>query len=166
VNYSFCPKCGHALEQRPVDGRERLVCVDCRFVFYQNPKPCASVLVLHRGQLLLVRRGIEPYRGWWDIPGGFLEADEHPEAGAIREVQEETGLLIRPVELLGIFMDTYGPTGEHTLNLCYVAELLGGQPRPASDVTDLHWFDLEALPDKVAFGWSQEALERLKQRYG
>jgi 8-oxo-dGTP diphosphatase len=118
------------------------------------------------GQVLLVKRGIEPYKGWWDIPGGFLENGEHPEAGAVREVAEETGLHINPTELLGIYMDTYGPAGEYTLNLCYVAELIGGRPQPASDVIELKWFDLAGLPDKVAFGWSTDALTKLRQKYG
>jgi ADP-ribose pyrophosphatase YjhB (NUDIX family) len=79
------------------------------------------VLAVKEGQLLLVRRAIEPYYGYWDIPGGFLEAGEHPEAGAIREMEEETGLVIEPVEILGLYMSTYGPAGEPTLNICYVA---------------------------------------------
>lgn len=166
MTYSFCPKCGQSLRSRLVDGKERLVCSRCGFVFYQNSKPCAGVLVLDQGNLLLVRRAIEPFKGYWDIPGGFLEAGEHPEAGAIREVQEETGLLVKPVEMLGIFIDTYGQSGEYTLNLCYVAEVVGGQPRAAGDVSGLHWFDLLALPDRVAFNWSAEALELLQQRYG
>ncbi len=166
MTYSFCPKCGQALTTRPVDGHERLVCPACGFIFYQNPKPCVSVLVLDQDRLLLAKRAIEPFKDWWDIPGGFLELDEHPEQGAVRELAEETGLQIRPVELLGIYMDTYGDGGESTLNLCYVAELLGGQPRPGSDVAQLAWFELGALPERVAFGWSQTALAVLKQRYG
>jgi 8-oxo-dGTP diphosphatase len=121
---------------------------------------------VEQGRVLLARRGIEPYRGWWDIPGGFLEAGEHPEAGAVREVAEETGLQINLTELLGIYIDTYGQSGDYTLNLCYVAELVGGQPRPASAVTELQWFDLGALPDRVAFGWSMDALTKLRQKYG
>ena len=165
MNFSFCPKCGQSLATRPVDGHERLVCVSCGFIFYQNSKPTSSVLIVEQGRVLLVRRGIEPFKGWWDIPGGFLELGEHPEAGAIRETKEETGLLIEPVELLGVFMDCYGESGEHTLNLCYLAELIGGQPRPASDVTELQWFELDALPEKIAFGWSEVALTMLRQRY-
>ena len=80
-------------------------------------------------------------------------------------MQEETGLLVKPVEILGIFMDTYGQTGEDTLNICYIAEVLGGQTRAASDATQLQWFDLNALPEKIAFKWSKEALELLWNRY-
>lgn len=166
MNYSYCPKCGQSLATRPVDGHTRLVCAGCGFVFYQNSKPTSSVIVVKQGRVLLVRRGIEPYLGWWDIPGGFLENGEHPEAGAVREVAEETGLQVKPTELLGIYIDTYGPSDEYTLNLCYVAELVGGRPYPASDVTELRWFDLAELPDQVAFTWSMDALVKLRQKYG
>jgi ADP-ribose pyrophosphatase YjhB (NUDIX family) len=149
-----------------VDGQEQLVCVRCEFIFYQNSKPTSSVLVVERGRVLLAKRGIEPYLGWWDIPGGFLENGEHPEAGAVREVAEETGLQIKLTELLGIYIDTYGRSGEYTLNLCYTADLVSGRPNPASDVTELRWFDLDALPDQVAFNWSRDALAKLRQTYG
>jgi ADP-ribose pyrophosphatase YjhB (NUDIX family) len=166
MSYAFCPKCSHPLENRFIDGQLRLVCTHCNFIFFQNSKPCASVLLLNEGRLLLVKRAIEPYRDWWDIPGGFLEAGEHPEEGAAREMLEETGLQVKPVELLGIFMDTYGSTGDHTLNLCYVAALKGGTPRPASDAAELAWFDLRHLPEQVAFDWSAAALALLHQKYG
>ncbi len=165
MRYSFCPKCGQPLNTRLIDDIERLVCSSCEFVFYQNSKPCASVLVLDQNKLLLVKRAVEPFKDYWDIPGGFLEAGEHPKTGAIREAQEETGLLVELVDDFGVFMGAYSGTDDHTLNFCYAAKVTGGEPRAASDVSQLQWFDLPALPDKIAFGWSQEALELLKQRY-
>jgi len=69
-------------------------------------------LVVKGGRLLLVKRGVEPYEGCWDIPGGFLEAGEHPEDGAVREVQEETGLKVRLRGFFGAYIDTYGQGGE------------------------------------------------------
>lgn len=165
MEYSFCPRCGQPLKTRLVDGRQRLVCSSCGFIFYQNSKPCVGVLAMERGRLLLVQRAIAPFKGYWDIPGGFLENGESPQAGAIREMQEETGLFIKPTEILGIFMDTYGPSGESTLNICYLADVIGGRPQPASDVSRLEWFDLQALPAQIAFNWSNEALALLQQRY-
>lgn len=165
MQYSFCPKCGHSLETRRLDGRERLVCSSCGFIFYQNSKPCVGALVVERGRVLLVQRAIEPYLGYWDIPGGFLEAGEHPETGTIRELAEETGLLVKPLEILGIYPETYGPSGQHTLSICYLAKLVGGRPRPADDVSCLEWFDLQALPEKIAFEWPHEALALLQERY-
>jgi ADP-ribose pyrophosphatase YjhB (NUDIX family) len=166
MRYSFCPKCGQPLNIRRLDGIERLVCSSCGFIFYQNSKPCSSVLALEGGKLLLVKRAIEPFKDYWDIPGGFLEAGEHPEAGALREMAEETGLQVRLIDNLGVFMDTYGHSGDPTLNFCYVAEVIGGQARPASDASRLDWFDLQALPAKIAFGWAQQALALLRQKYG
>lgn len=165
MQYSFCPKCGRRLSLRLIDQHERLVCSGCGFIFYQNSKPCVGVLVVEDNRLLLVQRAIEPFKGYWDIPGGFLEAGEHPEAGAIRELQEETGLLIEPVQILGIFMDTYGPGQEPVMTIFYIAQVAGGELRPGSDAAALQWFELEDLPEKIAFSSAQEALELLRNKY-
>ncbi|NEP84977.1 MAG: NUDIX hydrolase [Okeania sp. SIO3B3] len=153
------------MELRRLDGVERLVCGACGFVFYQNPKPCVGGLIVDGGKLLLAKRGIEPFLGYWDIPGGFLEDGEHPEAGLIREMQEETHLLVEPVELLGMYMDVYSTTGDSTLNICYIARRVSGKAQSASDVVDLHWFDIAHLPKQIAFDWSMDALQQLQQRY-
>ena len=117
MSYSFCPKCGGRLETRFFEGRDRLICSVCGFVFYQHSKACAGALVMRGDKVLLVKRGIEPFKGYWDIPGGFLEQGEAPEEGAIRELEEETGLLIELTEILGIFMDQYGNRNTATLNI-------------------------------------------------
>lgn len=165
----FCPRCGGRLASRflPQEGHERAVCGSCGFVLYRHSKPCASALVVRDGQVLLVRRGVEPFKGWWDIPGGFLEAGEHPEDGTRREVLEETGLHIRLAGLLGIFMDVYGDEGsEHTLNIFYLAEPDGGTLRAASDAVELGWFGPHHLPDQVAFRCCREALETWRRGAG
>jgi 8-oxo-dGTP diphosphatase len=162
MNYSFCPKCGGRLALRLIEHRERLVCGQCRFVFYQNSKPCTGVLVIDQNKLLLIKRAIEPFKGYWDIPGGFLEPGEHPEIGAMREILEETGLHIQLGDLLGIFMDVYETTGDPTLNLFYTAVVTGGEVRAGSDALDLQWFDLAALPQQIAFKSAHEVLALLR----
>lgn len=164
MKYSFCPKCGGRLALRPVDQHEQLVCTQCCFVFYQNSKPCVGALVIDQGKLLLVQRAIEPFKGYWDIPGGFLELGEHPETGAAREIFEETGLHIQLGNLLGIFMDVYETTGDATLNLFYSAVVTGGEARAGSDAAHLHWFDLEALPERIAFKSAHEVLTLLQNK--
>ncbi|MNY11350.1 hypothetical protein D3C86_1443740 [compost metagenome] len=85
----------------------------------------------------------------WDIPGGYLEDGEHPEAGALREVLEETGLKVRLTAFVGIYMDTYGANGVSTLNVFYEAEVAGELPEPLTakdDVSELAWFDPDDLP--------------------
>ncbi|MCL4297391.1 MAG: NUDIX hydrolase [Anaerolineae bacterium] len=148
-----------------VDQHERLVCNDCSFVFYQNSKPCAGVLIIEKDKLLLIKRAIEPFKGYWDIPGGFLEPGEHPEIGAVREILEETGLHVQLGELLGIFMDVYETTGDPTLNLFYTATIAGGEARAGSDAAHLHWFDLDALPQQIAFKSAHKVLALLRNGY-
>ena len=162
--YTFCPQCAARLTPRRLDGKDRLACPNCDFVFYNNSLPCVGVLALHEGKVLLVKRAVEPYKGYWDIPGGFLESLEHPEAGAEREFLEETGLRIHPTEILGFFMDTYGPDEEPTLNICYLAELAGGSGKPGSDAVELGWFPLDALPEDIAFNWERDAIHMLRDR--
>jgi ADP-ribose pyrophosphatase YjhB (NUDIX family) len=132
---------------------------------FQNSKPCIGVIILDKDRLLLVRRAIEPFKDYWDIPGGFLEVGEHPEAGAVREVREETGLVIKPTETLGIFMDVYGSKQVSTLNICYIANIIGGQPYVGSDAAEMEWFPVNALPDNIAFQWARDALQLLGKRF-
>ncbi len=164
MTFTFCPNCGTRLTPRHIEGRHRPACPNCSFVHYNNPLPCVGVLALDEGRVLLIKRAVAPFKGYWDIPGGFLEADEHPYAGAQRELREETGLEIEPTELLGFFMDLYGPDEEPTLNICYLAEVLSGEPRPGSDAVALQWFPLDALPEKIAFNWERDALALLRER--
>lgn len=157
--YRFCPRCG-ALLDPPEEGGVEQVCLACGAAYYHNAKPCAGAFVVRGGKVMLVRRGIEPYKGWWDIPGGFLAPDEHPEDGAVREVLEETGLRVRITNLVGIFIDTYGDDmSEHTLNIYYRAEVAEGVAEPRTDAVEIGWFGPDELPEKIAFDHARAALE-------
>jgi ADP-ribose pyrophosphatase YjhB (NUDIX family) len=164
--YEFCPHCGgHLALGYPhglADELEQLICPACEFIFWQNSKPCAGVLVVNERRLLLVRRGFEPYKDWWDVPGGFLQDGEHPEAGAVRELREETGLIVRLTGMVGIFMDTYGASGDATLNVFYTGEAIGGQETAGSDATSLRWFAPDEIPDNVAFQCNRQAIQTWK----
>jgi ADP-ribose pyrophosphatase YjhB (NUDIX family) len=118
-----------------------------------------AALVLDGARVLLVRRAVEPRRGSWDVPGGFLELGEHPVVGIKRELREETGLEIEPVALHGFFLDDYPEPGESTMNIYFLARIVGGTPHPASDVDAVAWFHRDALPDDLAFRNNREALD-------
>ncbi len=113
------------------------------------------------GRVLLVRRAIEPFKGYWDIPGGFLHEGEHPEDGARREILEETGLRVQLAGLIGIYMDSYGgdDADEWTLNIYYVAKPLDdAEPRAADDASEIGWFAPDALPVQMAFRHERQVL--------
>jgi ADP-ribose pyrophosphatase YjhB (NUDIX family) len=160
--FRYCPQCGSPLPIEVIPARDvlRQDCPVCGAAHYRNAKPCAGALVVRDGCVLLGRRNREPYLGWWDIPGGFLEPWEHPAAGAVREVAEETGLTVRPTELLGIFIDTYGEGdgADYTLNVYYLVEIVGGETRPADDLAELAWFAAGSLPEQIAFPHARDVL--------
>lgn len=159
--FRYCPNCGHELPSLPADSHNisRQDCPTCHTAHYRNSKPCAGALVTQDGKVLLGRRGIEPFKGWWDIPGGFLEPWEHPAHGAAREVAEETSLTVQPSEIMEIIVDTYGDSGDYTLNIFYLAEVLGGEARAGDDLIELKWFGPDDLPDQIAFANGRQALD-------
>ncbi len=157
----YCPACGGPLQARQLHCGEpaRDVCMRCGRIHFRNAKPTASALVVRDGRVLLVQRAIEPACGAWDIPGGFLEEDEHPEDGAVRELHEETGLAITITSLLGIYLDRYGPAddADTTLNLVYLATA-HGDATASDDAAAIGWFAPAELPETFAFAHMRAAL--------
>ncbi len=85
------------------ENRERVSCLDCGHVFYENPKIVVGAVVAHEGRILLCRRAIEPRRGFWTLPAGYLELNETPAEGAAREAMEEAGASIAIEGVLAIY---------------------------------------------------------------
>jgi 8-oxo-dGTP diphosphatase len=145
VGWKHCPRCGSPIE---VEGG-RVRCGACGFVAYANSDPTACALVLDEdGRLLLARRACEPDKGKWDLPGGFLDEGEHPLDALRRELREEAGLEIEPLDFVGVWTDRYGDGAEApaTLNLYWTARVVSGEPSPADDVAELAWFHPGELP--------------------
>jgi 8-oxo-dGTP diphosphatase len=153
----FCPHCAGRLAPKMVDQRERLVCQECGFIFYINPKVAAGVLIEIEGRVLLVRRGIEPHFGCWTLPAGFTEYGETIEETAIRECREETGLEVELDNLLGVYSvnsDFYG----HLVLVLYSAHLVGGEMVAGDDASEVGLFAPDELPKDLAFQAHREAL--------
>jgi ADP-ribose pyrophosphatase YjhB (NUDIX family) len=85
------------------DNRERMVCADCGHVAYENPKIIVGSVVVSDGQVLLCRRAIEPRKGFWTLPAGYMELGETLQEGAAREAFEEAGASIDIEGILGVF---------------------------------------------------------------
>lgn len=140
-----CLSCGARLAAVRVEGRARRRCVRCGWIFYDNPVPAAGAIIERGGRILLARRGGPPYAGTWDVPGGFVEAGEHPARALRRELREELGVAPRDVRFAGFYMDRYGPGGLPLVAIIYTAHVTG-EPRAASDVSEVAWFPRERLP--------------------
>lgn len=165
--YRFCPFCATALAPRRVAGRRLKACSQCGYVDYQNARPAAgAVIVNEKNEVLLAKRAVPPLKGYWNLPGGFLENDEHPRDGAMREVREETGLVIEPVGFIGIFMGTYNDPHQgffDTLNVYYFARVRNPELTAADDASELRFFPLDALP-RIAFPCDVEAVETCRRQ--
>ncbi|MET1079892.1 MAG: NUDIX hydrolase [Pseudomonas sp.] len=101
----FCSQCGHAVTLRIPEGDNRLrhVCGQCQVVHYQNPRIVAGCLPIWGEQVLLCRRAIEPRRGYWTLPAGFMENGETLEQAAARETLEEACARVRNLSLYTLF---------------------------------------------------------------
>jgi ADP-ribose pyrophosphatase YjhB (NUDIX family) len=158
----FCTACAHPVEQRMAFGRMRPVCPQCGWIYFADPKVAAAVLVARDGRVLLVRRSIEPARGLWSLPAGFVDADEDPRAAARREALEETGLEVEPGHLLEVYSGKEHPAGADLI-LVYLAEVRGGDLRPGDDAAEVAFFAPDELPP-LAFEATRRSLERWRQR--
>ena len=164
-DYSFCPKCGGPLEE--VDWEDGLTlpqCSKCNYRFYQNSKPCVVGIIVDRnnGTILLTKRGIVPFKGYWDMPGGFLRNGEDPETGVKREIKEELGIDCEVEELFDIFVDTYGTYNVYTFNVCYILKVTGGELTPMDDVVEAEWFSFDRIPDNLAFTFLGDIIEKVR----
>ena len=163
-SYRFCPRCGGSLSPRQVGEDLVPVCTVCGRRNYVNAKPAAGMLILREGRVLLVHRNLEPYLGYWDIPGGFLQEEELPETAALREVVEETGLRARVVDFLGFYGDHYDYQGDRyaILNIYFVGAA-EGEPTPGDDADGWRWFPLDDLPEQIAFEHAARVLDDLRR---
>lgn len=153
----FCPHCAGRLVPEMIGGRERLVCQECGFIFYINPKVAAGALIEADGRVVLVRRGVEPGVGHWALPSGFAEYDETIEETAIRECWEETGLEIALDGLLGVYSfrnDFYG----HGVLVLYFAHVVRGELAAGDDASEVGLFASTELPTDLAFQSHRQAL--------
>jgi 8-oxo-dGTP diphosphatase len=152
----FCISCGTALERKEYVGKIRPVCPSCGWVYFPDPKVAVAVVIENEDQLLFVQRGVNPFKGLWTLPAGFLDAGEKPGEAACREVWEETGLKIEITELIGIISGQEYKKGAH-LVIIYRAEIMGGKLKPGDDAARAEYFKLDELPP-MAFQSTSEIL--------
>lgn len=155
---NHCTVCGGSLVLGPVVGeeRDRLVCQSCGHIAYVNPRLVVTVIpVTEEGEVVLLRRGFEPGRGAWAQPGGFLEVDETVTEAAIRETLEETGLIVQPGEIVGL----YTRLEAAVVVLVFEARVVGGSYRLNAEALEIQAFAPEAIPwPGIAFKTTHWAL--------
>ena len=158
ASLNFCSRCGAPLAFGAVEGedRHRLACAACGHIAYVNPRLVVTTLpITEAGQLILLRRGLEPGLGSWAQPGGFLEVDETVTEAAIRETFEETGLVVEPGEVVGL----YTRLEAAVVVIAFEAKVVGGEARTSREALEIRAFEPAAIPwPGIAFKTTYYAL--------
>ncbi len=164
--YVYCPLCGSKLEDRLAFNQLRAVCPQCGFIHFHDPKVAVIGMVTWDHNVLLIRRGVEPMKGRWALPGGYMDAGEMPAEALMRELREEVGLEIEILELLDIFPMVGRGVSNPGIVIAYRASIMRDEP-PAlvcdDDACEAGWFPAEALPDDLAFESTMVLLARWRE---
>ena len=156
--YRFCPRCGNPLDSRVLKAGEppRLVSRACAFVFFLDPKIATGVVFSYDGGILLVQRAIHPRYGKWVFPGGYVDRGETLEAAALREVQEESGLVVRLTRLLGAYSFPDNPV----IVVAYAGDVTGGSLKIDDESLAVRSFPPAEIPwDQLAFPSTVQVLK-------
>lgn len=141
-----------------------LFCVRCPFINFRNARPTVTALILHKNKVLLARRNYNPFKDYWDLPGGFIDKGEHPEDAIKRELKEEMGMSVRIKKLFGVYTGTYLWNVDpcYILSVAYIVEPQGWYERivDAKEVKDIKWFSKKELKrKKIAFDSNRKILK-------
>jgi ADP-ribose pyrophosphatase YjhB (NUDIX family) len=162
IDLKYCQRCATPLAMQEKFGALRPTCPTCGFIVFMDPKVVAAVLVEHKGKILLGRRNIDPGRGKWSFPSGYVNRGEKVELAALREVKEETNLDINLTALLGVFSDINNPI----ILIVYCAEItcdIKQMSPQQEEVSELGFYNLENLPE-LAFPFDQTIMQRWASR--
>jgi ADP-ribose pyrophosphatase YjhB (NUDIX family) len=157
IEYRFCPRCGGDLEKRVVKASEpkRLVCQNCSFIFYQDPKVVAGTIFMLKDGIVLLKRGVEPSIGKWVFPGGYVDRGESVHKAAVRETKEESHLDVTLNSLLNV----YSYEGSPNIIVVYAATVVGGELTAADESVEARAFAPAEIPwDDLAFQSTRDAL--------
>ncbi len=156
---AYCPRCASSMITRQVGDKPRRVCPECGFIYFTDPKVGVGVMVVQDDQILLVRRTMNPGRGMWSIPAGFVDRGEDPQETAVRETFEETNLHVEITGLAGVY---YNPPelGGASIFILYRAHLLDGELRAGDDADAAGFFGPDQLPE-LAFASTHDAIHQM-----
>ena len=159
----FCSNCGKKNKFGEKDGNKRFYCPSCNTIHYENPKPTATLICPRNKSILLVKRAADPGKGLWGLPGGFIERGETPEAGATRELLEETNLTGTVKQILGTCSHFNTIFGDILLVGMEVLVSDWSQTRAGDDALEATLFQLEDLPS-LAFPCYENIVNMYHQR--
>ncbi|MDQ3981714.1 MAG: NUDIX domain-containing protein [Actinomycetota bacterium] len=153
--FLYCPSCASALSKS--DDGEGSGCESCGRTWYRHSAPTVGCAIVRNGRALVSMRGSDPFKGRFDVPGGFLAAGEDPIEGLKREIREELGVEIATSvrRCISMAAHTYGAEGDYVLALGFTADVTRGEPSPSDDVAEIRWVGPHDLDD-LDFAWDHD----------
>lgn len=147
-----CFRCGNKLTKKRYNLYE---CPKCSYDHFINPYPTTSVIIINqKEELMLVKRKYPPRKGYWDLPGGFIDIKETGEEGVKREIKEELGIQLDKVFYIGSYPDKYFFQGFNmdTITLSFYSKISNQEIKVSDDITGFSFFNKNKIPyNKLAF---------------
>ena len=130
---------------------------------FDNRGVSIDAVIIQKNTILLIKRGVEPYKGYWGTPGGYVSWDESVEEAVAREVKEETTLDVVSTKLVCVRSDP-SRHPKQVINLVYLVEVSDGDALHGDDALEAKWFPLDALPEQLAFDHAQNIQDAINLR--
>jgi ADP-ribose pyrophosphatase YjhB (NUDIX family) len=162
----YCPCCAGPLEWRPFEYADitHPVCTSCGFVVWQNRKPSVEALIFRgQGQVAEILLGRSKRDGRWNLPGGFVNAADEPEAALVRECKREMDITINVGAIFGAYPDLFH--GIPILSIVYLCRVIAGEPRAADLIDAVGWFPVRE-PPPLSFPADEAAIREFQRAVG
>ena len=163
--FTYCPKCGKK-NTVSTTNNTAYVCSDCGWQFWNNPSAAVGLVFVKDGKMLFSKRALEPKKGYYDLPGGFVDFGENAYEAAIREAKEETTVNVQreDLELIDTFHNQYLPDVS-TADMIIVVKKWDGELTPCDDSEALEWKDFDFLEDEHFAAHYSGLRQSLEQRF-
>lgn len=162
-NYKYCPMCSVVLVEQNNVARFSKYCPNCNWTYYPHVACAAGAVIFNGNKVLLVKRKNDPYKNTWMFPAGFIDFGESPAEAVIREVREETGLIISELELIDVLQNPDDPRSAGHFGFFYKTNFFEGKlKKDLSEVSDIGWFELSNLP-KIGWKSHRKIVELIKK---
>jgi mutator protein MutT len=160
MDLKYCTRCGAKFHKK---AQRLFICEACDFHFYIAPSSCNAIIVENKkGEILLVKRKTDPFKDYWDLPGGFIDLDETLEESLIREIKEELGIKLTDFHYFRSYFDTYfyKDVNYHTLGMIFTGIIDQQNLKPTDDVSEAKFFPKKNIPwKKLSFNNVKKALK-------
>ncbi len=122
-----------------------------------------DAIIIQKDEIVLIKRGDEPFKGCWAFPGGMVEYNESVENAVVREAKEETGLDVKIEKLFKVYSAPGRDPRGHSVSVCFLCKIIGGNFEASTDAAEVRFFKLSALP-KLAFDHAKILNDVIKNR--